>query len=53
MDPLALAYYATICCALAGVAPSIPGKWKRFIIGALVGAASALVLPMMRSLIFA
>lgn len=48
-----MTYYAAVCCALAGISPSIPGKWRRFIIGAVVGAISALVLPMVRNLFFA
>ncbi|MCC5984874.1 MAG: hypothetical protein JJU42_10960 [Rhodobacteraceae bacterium] len=51
MDLLTVAYYALICCALAGLAPRISGRVRRYVAGAMVGALSALLLPSVRAFI--
>lgn len=51
MDTLPVAYYAAICCALAGIAPYIPSGVRRYLVGAIVGGISAVVLPVIRGVL--
>lgn len=50
MDPTALIFYAVVCGGLSMFAPKLDSPVKRLIVGALVGIAAALSLPMIRSL---
>ncbi|MEM9212535.1 MAG: hypothetical protein AAGA63_13715 [Pseudomonadota bacterium] len=53
MDPFTLTFYAVICGVLSLVAPNLGGWIPRIVVGAVVGVASATVLPWVRELIFA
>ena len=46
MDPVTLAYYATICGLLSLGAPRIGGYLARLGVGVLVGLGAAWALPM-------
>lgn len=48
MDPISISFYAIICGLLALVAPSLKGVLPRLAIGAFVGVAAALALPMLK-----
>ncbi|NYS26259.1 hypothetical protein HUK65_14815 [Rhodobacteraceae bacterium 2376] len=49
MDFLVIAYYAAVCSALAGISPRVPGRVMRYLVGAMVGGISAIMLPTIRA----
>jgi len=49
MDPIVLAFYAIICGFLSLIAPNLGGMLPRVAIGAVVGIASAIALPWLRT----
>ncbi len=51
MDITSIGFYGVICGALAGAAPFLGAVWVRILIGAVVGAAAASVLPAIRGMI--
>jgi hypothetical protein len=51
MEPISLAFYATVCGVLSVAAPRLGGIVPRLLIGAIVGVIAALVLPSIRGLI--
>ena len=48
MDAVSLLYYAVVCAVLAGTVPAGARFLVRFAIGAGVGIAAALLLPLIR-----
>jgi len=52
MDPIAIAFYAVICGCLSAVAPNLGGMPIRLAIGAIVGVIAALVLPMVKGVLY-
>lgn len=52
MDPIAIAFYAVICGCLSAVAPNLGGMPIRLAIGAVVGVIAALVLPMVKGVLY-
>ncbi|MGV6811273.1 MAG: hypothetical protein ACWA47_03430 [Brevirhabdus sp.] len=52
MDPIAIAFYAVICGCLSAVAPNLGGMPVRLTIGAVVGVIAALVLPMVKGMLY-
>ena len=51
MDLVALAYYALICAALAGVVATAGQRRRNIAVGAAVGLVAAAVLPVLRGAI--
>ena len=51
MEPVSLAFYATVCGILSVVAPRLGGFVPRLLTGAVVGIAAALVLPFIRGML--
>lgn len=51
MEPISLAFYATVCGVLSVAAPRLGGFLPRLLTGALVGVIAALILPFLRGLI--
>ncbi len=51
MDPVALTYYALICGLLGAAAPRLGALPVRFVLGAIVGLASAAALPIVRQML--
>jgi len=51
MDPIVLAFYATVCGALGWASPRLGGPVMRLGIGAIVGIIAATLLPFVRSAI--
>ncbi len=51
MDPLTLIFYAVVCGLLSLFAPTLGGRLPRLAIGAAVGIAAAIVLPLVRAAI--
>lgn len=49
MDPVTLAYYATICALLGALSPVVPGLPLRLVLGAAVGAGAVAGLPALRA----
>ncbi len=52
MDPVTLAFYATVCGCLSAVSPKMPRLPVRLVIGALVGLAAASVLPLVKDMLY-
>ena len=52
MDPISLIFYAAVCGLLSVVAPKLGGMVPRLAVGAVVGAASATLLPYLATLIY-
>ena len=50
MDIIALGFYAVICGLLSVFAPHLGTFYVRFGIGAVIGAVSAVVLPMIKGM---
>lgn len=50
MDFLALGFYACVCGLLSIFAPQLGTLYVRLAVGAAVGAVSAFVLPLLRSM---
>lgn len=48
MDPIAIVFYAVICGTLSAFAPQFGGMAPRLAIGAAVGIAAAIVLPLIK-----
>jgi hypothetical protein len=48
MDPTVIIYYAIVCAGLSIVAPSLGRISARLLVGAGVGVAAALLLPVIR-----
>ncbi len=51
MDPIALVFYAVICGCLSLFAPRFGGMAPRLAVGAAVGIAASLALPLIRGAI--
>ena len=51
VDTVAIVWYAAVCGALSGFAPSFGGRALRLGIGAVVGIVAATVLPLVKSMI--
>ncbi|MCB1382453.1 MAG: hypothetical protein KDJ73_05900 [Notoacmeibacter sp.] len=48
MDPVTTLFYASICGVLAAVSPNFGARYARFLAGVVVGAVSAMILPVLR-----
>ncbi|MDF0595548.1 hypothetical protein [Psychromarinibacter halotolerans] len=51
MDPVAIAFYALVCSGLSAASPAMPRLAVRLAVGAGVGMAASLALPVVRGLI--
>ncbi len=50
MDSVNIVFYAIICGTLAAYAPTAGGRAARFVLGIVVGAIAASLLPLVKSL---
>lgn len=50
IDPGAIAWYAAICGALAALAPTLGGRNRRILVGAIVGILAATILPALKAM---
>ncbi len=48
MEPVSIIFYAVICGLLSLFAPQLGGMVPRLAVGAVVGVAAAIVLPLLR-----
>lgn len=48
MDPIAIVFYAAICGLLSLFAPQFGGVAPRLAVGAVVGIAAAIALPLLK-----
>ncbi len=51
MEPISLAFYASVCGILSVAAPQLGGFVPRLLIGGIVGVIAAVILPFVRGMI--
>ena len=51
MDPVTMVFYGAVCGTLALASPHVPRPWQRVVIGIVIGAVAATILPMLRRLL--
>lgn len=49
MDPISIGFYAMICGTLSAAGPILGGVIRRIMIGILVGAGAAWLLPILKT----
>ncbi|MCE0506071.1 MULTISPECIES: hypothetical protein [unclassified Roseivivax] len=52
MDPVSVTYYAAICGCLSLLSHRLGRAWMRLALGVGVGVAAALVLPLLRPMVW-
>ena len=51
MEPITLAFYASVCGILSVAAPRLGGFVPRLLVGAIVGIIAAILLPTIREIL--